>query len=52
MTAEEAETFESCESFQAILQMRAWDEQAKDPDVAVDPLEKYENMCRMYLNDT
>ena len=51
MTAEEADTFENSDSFQAILRMRTWDEQAKDPDVTTDPLEKYENMCLEYLND-
>lgn len=52
MTAEEAEMFEKCDAFQAILRMRHWDEQAKDPNVIIDSLDKYENMCRMYLNST
>ena len=49
MTAEEAKEFEKSDSFEAILRMRKWDEQGKEPNMIIDPLEKYENMCRTCL---
>ena len=49
MTEKEAKEFEQNPNFHAILRMRQWDEQAKDPDVAIEPLEKYKKMCQEVL---
>ena len=52
MSAEEAKEFEKCDSFEAILKMRKWDEQGKEPNMIIEPLEKYENMCRTCLGQS
>lgn len=49
MTAEEAEEFEKLEHFEALLKMRNWDDRGKIYNAPVDPLEKYENMCKVFL---
>ena len=49
MTAEEAVTFEAEPQLNAIIKMRQWDEMAKDPDVKIESLEKYQEMCRQFL---
>jgi putative nucleotidyltransferase with HDIG domain len=46
MSAEEARVFESHPQFAEILQMRAWDETAKQVELAVQPLSYYEAMLR------
>ena len=51
MTAEEAETFEKLPMFTAILRMRKWDDLGKNPDAALQPLEKYRTLCRKYLRE-
>ena len=51
MSDEEAATFEKFENFEAILRMRKWDEQAKVDNMIIDPLDKYESMCKNYLNN-
>ena len=51
MSDEEAATFEKFENFEAILRMRKWDEQAKVDSMITDPLDKYESMCKNYLNN-
>ncbi|XP_072031106.1 2-amino-1-hydroxyethylphosphonate dioxygenase (glycine-forming)-like [Amphiura filiformis] len=50
MTPQEAQTFESLPAFEGILNMRTWDERAKDPTVEIQPLAKYKLMCRNLLN--
>ena len=49
MTEKEAKEFEQNPNFRAILRMRQWDEQAKDPNVAIESLEKYKKMCQEVL---
>ena len=49
MTAEEAVSFEKLKHFQALIKMRTWDDLAKVANAPVEKLEKYENMCRNYL---
>ena len=44
MTREEAEEFEELTTFDAILSMRGWDEQAKDADVKIVDNKKYKDM--------
>ena len=44
MTTEEAEEFEELTTFDAILSMRGWDEQAKDADVKIVDNKKYKDM--------
>ena len=51
MNDDEAARFEKLENFEAILRMRSWDEQAKVEDMVIDPLDKYEAMCKAYLNN-
>lgn len=51
MSDEEAATFEKLENFEAILRMRKWDEQAKVDNMIIDPLDKYESMCKNHLNN-
>ena len=51
MTAEEAEKFEKLQHFEALLKMRNWDDQGKIKGAPVDPLHKYENMCKMFLEN-
>jgi predicted HD phosphohydrolase len=51
MNDDEAATFEKLENFEAILRMRSWDEQAKVENMAIDPLDKYEAICKTYLNN-
>ncbi|CAH1787796.1 unnamed protein product [Owenia fusiformis] len=50
MTEEEAIQFEADPEMDAILKMRTWDELAKDPNVEIEPLEKYKDMCREILS--
>lgn len=49
MTAEEADAFEKSPTFDAILRMRSWDDQAKDPNLKIEPLEKYRDLCLDFL---
>ena len=51
MDDDEATRFEKLENFEAILRMRSWDEQAKVENMMIDPLDKYETMCKTYLNN-
>jgi predicted HD phosphohydrolase len=51
MNDDEAARFEKLENFEAILRMRSWDEQAKVENMVIDPLDKYEAMCKAYLNN-
>ena len=51
MSDNEAEIFEKLENFEAILRMRSWDEQAKVKNMIIDPLDKYEAMCKTYLRN-
>ena len=49
MSQEEADQFEKLENFSAILQMRGWDEAAKDVSVDVVDNNKYADMIRRLL---
>ncbi|KAM7438922.1 hypothetical protein ABFA07_011623 [Porites harrisoni] len=49
MTTEEAKKFETLKHFEALVKMRDWDDRGKIKNALVDPLEKYENMCKNYL---
>ena len=49
MTTEEAKKFETLKHFEALVKMRDWDDRGKIKNAPVDPLEKYENMCKIYL---
>lgn len=50
MSPAEAKTFEISETFDAIIKMRTWDEQAKDKTVEEEPLDKYKQLCRDILS--
>lgn len=52
MTAEEAAKFEANPHFELIIKMREWDELAKETDVPVPDLSKYENMCINHLQNS
>ena len=49
MTAEVAEKFEKLQHFDALLKMRNWDNKGKIKNATVDPLDKYENKCKIFL---
>jgi len=49
MTSTEAKAFEESATFDVIIQMRKWDEQAKDPNVQHNELDKYKQLCRAVL---
>ena len=51
MSLEEADIFRKSKYFEAILRMRTWDEQAKDPLCQTAPLEFFEALCRDYLTE-
>ena len=49
MKAEEAEKFEKLTYFEALIKMRNWDDEGKVKGATVDSLDKYENMCKKFL---
>jgi len=49
MTADEAMVMEKRSDFQAIIDMRTWDDKAKDPDVPLIDNEYFRNLCRRVL---
>lgn len=49
MTEEEAKKFEKLQHFDALIKMRDWDDRGKIKSAPVDPLDKYENMCKKFL---
>ena len=49
MTVEEAEKFEKLTHFEALIKMRKWDDQGKIKGAPVDSIDKYENMCKTFL---
>merc|ERR1711894_52252 len=51
MTQQEAEDFESLSNFSAILEMRTWDEKAKDVSVGVINNDKFKNLIRNVLEE-
>lgn len=51
MNDDEVAVFERMENFEAILKMRHWDEQAKVENMVIDPIDKFETMCKSYLTD-
>ena len=50
MTQEEAENFEKSEHFKINLEARIWDEEAKVPNMKMEPIEKYEDMMKRVLS--
>lgn len=52
MKQSEAEAFEKLEDFHALLQMRRWDEQAKDPAIPVEDNKYYKDACRAILKSS
>lgn len=49
MTDAESARFSNSEYFRDCLRLRSWDEQAKDPDAAVPPLESFEPLLVAHL---
>ena len=49
MTAEEAEEFERHPDFEAIIEMRKWDDAAKVEDVPVEDNDYFKELCRKIL---
>ena len=49
MTVKEAEEFEKSAHFDISLRARVWDEEAKIPNMKIDPITKYEEMLRRLL---
>lgn len=49
MKAEEAAKFEKLTHFDALIKMRNWDDQGKIKGATVDSLDKYENICKTFL---
>ena len=46
MTKQEAEAFESLSNFSAILEMRTWDEKAKDVSIELINNDKFKNLIK------
>ena len=51
MTQQEAEDFENLSNFSAILEMRTWDEKAKDVTMEVINNDKFKNLIRNVLEE-
>lgn len=51
MTPEEAQVFSNSPNFNSILLIRSWDDQAKDPNIQVKPLDYYKKVCLEYLEN-
>ena len=51
MTQREAEAFEGLSNFSAILEMRTWDEKAKDASIKVISNVKFKNLVRNILEE-
>ncbi|XP_076354089.1 2-amino-1-hydroxyethylphosphonate dioxygenase (glycine-forming)-like [Tachypleus tridentatus] len=51
MTPEEAQVFSNSPSFDSILLIRSWDDQAKDPKIQVKPLDHYKKVCLEYMEN-
>ena len=51
MTQQEAEAFESLSNFSAILEMRTWDEKAKDASIMVISNVKFKNLIKKVLEE-
>ncbi|MFC5411544.1 phosphonate degradation HD-domain oxygenase [Larkinella bovis] len=49
MTAAEAQEFEQNPFFRGILQVRGWDELAKETDLEMPPVDQYLALCKRYL---
>ena len=49
MTREEAEKFEKDERLDDLLRMRTWDERAKVAGMEMEPLVKYREMFKRYM---
>ena len=52
MKRDEAEKFEKLEDFPALLQMRRWDEQAKEPSIPLEDNKYYIDACKTILKST
>ena len=51
MNTEEAKAFEKRPDFEAILKMRQWDDQAKDPAIPAKSYDEMEQLCRKILTE-
>jgi 2-amino-1-hydroxyethylphosphonate dioxygenase (glycine-forming) len=51
MTGDEVEAFKSHPFLDDIIKVRLWDEQAKNQDAALLPLDYFKNLIEEYLND-
>ncbi|PFX28809.1 hypothetical protein AWC38_SpisGene6440 [Stylophora pistillata] len=49
MKADEAEKFEELKHFEALIKMRKWDDLGKVKGAPIDSLDKYESMCKKFL---
>jgi hypothetical protein len=52
MKQKEAEVFEKLEDFPALLQMRRWDEQAKEKDIPLEDNKYYIDACKKVLKSS
>ena len=52
MKQEEAEDFEKLEDFQALLEMRRWDEQAKVTGIPLEDNKYYIDACKKVLKSS
>ncbi len=50
MNETEAKDFEQEENFELYVLIRQWDDKAKNPEISVPELSKYENMIKKHLN--
>jgi predicted HD phosphohydrolase len=51
MNENEARDFEQEENFELYVLIRQWDDKAKNPEISVPDLSKYENMIKRHLNN-
>lgn len=51
MNAAEAKEFEEDELFHEFIAMRKWDEQAKEEDLKLEPIDYYKNLMIQYLSN-
>ena len=51
MTASEATTFEAHPDFKALIEMRQWDDNAKNENIQVTSNEYYKELCKKVLKE-
>ena len=52
MSSDEALAFEQHPDFLALIEMRKWDDNAKDNSIPIHENTFYENLCRTFLQNT